>query len=503
MREVICQDSLPWLENNKQLDSIVTSIPDIEEVQMNMTDYINFFRKSVKLCLESVKQNGYCIFLQTDRKQNGWFDKSYIITDEAQKFNYRMLWHKICLNTEIGKKNSRRPTYSHMLCFSLTGTLGKQSTPDVIEAGEVYYKNGFGINAVTFIINFLKDRGITKVVDPFVGSGTVLHIANKLGLDAIGIDIDETQCEKSRIINTDRNIANRLRPNTNTGAVKSYKDLKTLSVNEYPGFNRSGLKALDLFFLDHRLKTKAKGRISFYDILQNEDKLKHLNTKVTQYKKKELNLYKADELLRAQYSTFQLYYGSVNQFRPVIAKWIYKMLDPKIGILDFSAGWGGRCLAAMSLNIPYIGIDSNTNLQIPYKNMVELYEPTANVEMIFKPSETVDFSLYNYDLVFTSPPYFMLEKYEEMPVYSCKDEFLKKFFIPVITNAWTHLKKGGHMALNMPVKMYDSVKELLPPIKTRLVMLLANKNPNDASNGNVIGSTKKQQEEYIYVWYKI
>jgi hypothetical protein len=96
----------------------------------------------------------------------------------------------------------------------------------------------------------------------------------------------------------------------------------------------------------------------------------------------------------------------------------------------------------------------------------------------------------------------MLEKYEEMPVYSCKDEFLKKFFIPVITNAWTHLKKGGHMALNMPVKMYDSVKELLPPIKTRLVMLLANKNPNDASNGNVIGSTKKQQEEYIYVWYK-
>jgi DNA modification methylase len=36
------------------------------------------------------------------------------------------------------------------------------------------------------------------VVDPFCGSGTTLAVANKFGLDAVGVDIAKEYCEKAR-----------------------------------------------------------------------------------------------------------------------------------------------------------------------------------------------------------------------------------------------------------------------------------------------------------------
>jgi hypothetical protein len=175
---------------------------------------------------------------------------------------------------------------------------------------------------------------------------------------------------------------------------------------------------LDYFFLHHRIKAKTKG-ISFYEAIKDKEERDHLNDLVRRYKKKSITEYDATGLLKAQYQVFQLYYGSINQFRPTIARWIYATLGAKRGILDFSSGWGGRCLAAMSMGIPYIGVDANTKLETSYKRLVEL-DPSATVTMIFKPSEQVDFSKYDYDLVFTSPPYFMIERYERMPAYQSK-----------------------------------------------------------------------------------
>jgi hypothetical protein len=187
---------LPWLKINKSWDSIVTSIPDMSEVNMKIKEYTEFFRGSARLCLEATKNKGYCIFLQTDRKYDGWFDKSYLIIDEAKKLGYRMLWHKIALRTEVGKTDLYRPTFSHMLCFSKEGKIGIP-IPDVIYRGDITYDNAFGIDAVVFVLEYLKKQGVKTVVDPFVGSGTTLAIANKLGMKAIGLDIDKKQCEKA------------------------------------------------------------------------------------------------------------------------------------------------------------------------------------------------------------------------------------------------------------------------------------------------------------------
>ncbi|NDA64037.1 MAG: SAM-dependent methyltransferase, partial [Chitinophagia bacterium] len=189
---------------NSQNDSIVTSIPDMSEVGLKFDAYITFFRTAAKLCLEATKPTGYTIFLQTDRKHNGWLDKSYLIQDEAHKLGVRLLWHKIALRTAVGKTDLYRPTYSHMLCFSKTGSIGTPF-PDVLERGTVTYANGFGILAVKAVIEYLHKRGIRRVTDPFVGSGTTLAIAELFGIDSIGVDIDPEQCKKARVLKLQHN----------------------------------------------------------------------------------------------------------------------------------------------------------------------------------------------------------------------------------------------------------------------------------------------------------
>ncbi len=196
-RQVFCQDALKWLPKNTGNDCIITSIPEMEEVGLTVKDYETFFRLAAKLCFEAVTEDGYCIFLQTDRKYHGWIDKGYWITDEARTLGFHTVWKKIALTRDVGKADLFRPTYSTMLCFTKKGLVGKLF-PDVIEAGEKTYTHAFGINAVALCVEYVKDAKIKKVVDPFCGSGTTLAVANEFGLDAVGVDIDKASCEKAR-----------------------------------------------------------------------------------------------------------------------------------------------------------------------------------------------------------------------------------------------------------------------------------------------------------------
>ncbi len=232
--------------------------------------------------------------------------------------------------------------------------------------------------------------------------------------------------------------------------------------------------------------------------MKNEKIKEHLTEKVNQIYHKNLT---GEELIKHQYYVFRLYYGTVTQFRPAQALKVYCELNPKVGILDFSCGWGGRCLAAMALNIPYVGIDANTGLKKAYDRMIQDINPNANVQLYFQPSETVDFSKFNYDLIFTSPPYLLLEKYEKMPNYKSSNDFNERFFKPVILNSWKYLKIGGHLALNMPEEMYDFIKEYLPKLKKKMKMPISNRHPDVKKGMSKVKRTEKF--EYIYIWQKI
>ena len=298
-------------------------------------------------------------------------------------------------------------------------------------------------------------------------------------------------------------LAKRLRDITKEDAVASYNELKEIACKKTKPFARAGIKALDYFVLGLRLKAKTKHGFSFADAMRDPKRVAYLNDKVRQIRPNPDKIFSdPDELLRHQYAVFQLYYGSINQFRPTEALRVYCTLAPQHGILDFSAGWGGRCLAAMALGIPYYGFDANTNLAPAYRRIVQTYDPAARVKMTFMPSERADFSGLKYDLIFTSPPYFMIEGYEKMPRYESDAAFLEKFFKPVVDKAWASLMPGGHMALNMPHDMYMAVRKALPPVWKRIVLPVSNRHPTNAAQGRALGE-EKERHEFTYVWKKI
>jgi hypothetical protein len=299
-------------------------------------------------------------------------------------------------------------------------------------------------------------------------------------------------------------IAKRIRDISLDRAKESYQELKEFQCAKKPSLTREGTKALDYFFFHHRLAAKTKRHISFLDALKNKNTYRYLKNKTRKIKRYEQLTTKRtpDGQLQNQYGVFQLYYGTINQFRPTVAKFLYCMLKPKTAILDFSSGWGGRCIAAMSMGIPYIGFDANKKLESSYKKMIKTLEPDAKVKMTFKPSETVDFSKYKYDLVFTSPPYFTLEEYEGMPKYNKDQGFLDVFFVPVLRGAWDHLETGGHLALNMPEGMYEPIKKCLPPLMKKVKMPLMDRHAVEAVKQESLKKGPTERFEYIYIWKK-
>ena len=59
------------------------------------------------------------------------------------------------------------------------------------------YCYGTPVRAVKLMFDFLQRWGepkINQIVDPFVGRGTTLAMAEKYGFSCVGVDIDSQQC---------------------------------------------------------------------------------------------------------------------------------------------------------------------------------------------------------------------------------------------------------------------------------------------------------------------
>jgi len=199
--KILHTDSIEYLERKKDqsLPTIITGIPDMDEVNMNDIQYIDWFQKVCDIIFRKVKKNEYTIFIQTDRKVNGrWIDKSYYLNNVAHKNHMKLLWHKIILYRPVNSIHLQRPTYGHMLCFchsSSTNGPGKQF-PDVIEGSKKLYKNGTSIQPLHYIMKFLVEKGIQVIIDPFAGYGTISVIAKKYHISSLAIDIDAECVEK-------------------------------------------------------------------------------------------------------------------------------------------------------------------------------------------------------------------------------------------------------------------------------------------------------------------
>jgi DNA modification methylase len=165
-------------------------------------------------------------------------------------------------------------------------------------------------------------------------------------------------------------------------------------------------------------------------------------------------------------------------------------------VLDFTMGWGGRLIGASALNIPnYIGIDMNTNLIKPYEEMVKMIKPytSTKIKLMFKNALNVDYNKLDYDMVFTSPPYYNIEKYSHMQDIKTKEEWNKTFYEPIINKTWNGLKKGGHYCLNIPIEVYDNVCiKILGEADKKIPIIKAKRKKGGGEN----------YKEYTYIWKK-
>ena len=152
------------------------------------------------------------------------------------------------------------------------------------------------------------------------------------------------------------------------------------------------------------------------------------------------------------------------QFKPNVAKVLYDKLGSK-NILDFSAGWGDRLAGfyASETSEYYVGIDPRKENHPIYKEQSEFYdthrsifEPNKKVEFICSPAEDVDFTKYNdtFDTVFTSPPYFNVERYsyddtQSWVKYKEINEWNEQFLQRTLKNLWCSVKSGGYLLVNI------------------------------------------------------
>jgi 16S rRNA G966 N2-methylase RsmD len=166
--------------------------------------------------------------------------------------------------------------------------------------------------------------------------------------------------------------------------------------------------------------------------------------------KKELNIYNIRETI---FFNTKL----CNNFRITVALTILEYFKPKKW-LDISAGWGDRLLSAIFYKIKlYVSCDPNLDLHPCYDNIIETFVPESkrkNFKIYKNGFLEAPITDKNFDIVFSSPPFFTLEIYSDFNENSVKQFATEKlwcdnFFVKSLIKAYNLLKKDGYMILYM------------------------------------------------------
>ena len=167
---------------------------------------------------------------------------------------------------------------------------------------------------------------------------------------------------------------------------------------------------------------------------------------------------------------------TVSNFKPTLAKWIYSYAlsicetDSEIkSTYDYSAGWGGRMLAANSLGIIYNGTDPNTYNEL--KTFADKFLTNINIYSYRSESDEIYDILIEQDIIGSCPPYFRLEQYSEddSQCYNKYNEYelwLEKYWKETVVKSYKKLKSGGvfFVVINNNLKD-DVVKTVLENTK--------------------------------------
>ena len=256
-----------------------------------------------------------------------------------------------------------------------------------------------------------------------------------------------------------RALAYQLKPITDAEATADFRKLRAY---DHYALNLSliGNKAVDRFTYAERLDTTGSKGLSFFDLFAGRaafDDAKYVQQTILYVHNRTTK--PKPECVAWRY-VMDLYFGSIKIFRPLVAASIYTRFSPEC-VLDPTMGWGGRLVGAMALDVPhYIGIDNNLALERPYSEMVELFAPLTKTKatLLFKSALDVDYSLLDYDMVLTSPPYYNVECYgDAREPYASTEAWDADFYTPLFRRTYDGMRDGGRYCLNIPESIYERV----------------------------------------------
>ena len=281
---------------------------------------------------------------------------------------------------------------------------------------------------------------------------------------------------------TQRDIVN-IKKYSSEEILNDFKKLENIDCSDITQSSNLGSKIMNHFFFKYTINVRGQKNVSFVEFLNDKELLNKPYFK--SFIKN--NMKDTNNPLKIYLRYFKLYLGSISLFKPSIAKFIFCKFKPHT-VLDFSAGWGGRLIGALSIpDIQYIGFDTNKDLRTPYKKLLNFLHMEDRAKIFFIDSSKVNFSKFKYDMVFTSPPYYTKEKYHNMPEYTSLEDFNENFFFPVVKNSYKYLQNGGTYALNIPKNMYEDIKSILGKAHQKIELYL---------------SSNRKYNEYIYIWFK-
>jgi hypothetical protein len=201
-------DALAWLAENaaEPLDAVITSLPDVSELPAlgpGLDGWKRWFVDTAAQVMRWPVPGMPSLFFQSDIRHHGvWVDKAFLVQKAAENLGASLIFHKIVCRHAPGTLTQGRPSYSHLLAFTLggEGLIPRKPSADVLpEAGEMAWSRAMGTRACEAACRFLLDETpARRVVDPFCGKGSVLAIANALGLDALGVELSAKRCRAAR-----------------------------------------------------------------------------------------------------------------------------------------------------------------------------------------------------------------------------------------------------------------------------------------------------------------
>ena len=271
------------------------------------------------------------------------------------------------------------------------------------------------------------------------------------------------------------------------------KQLINIGKNAYNMSSRCriGNNIVDFFTFTQRLETKGKYNTNFFESTLNKfKKKKFIQTMLTYYKDvKNKNKTKNEYIVLKE--VYNICISAINIMRPLNCMEIYTKYNAK-RVLNFCAGWGGSTVAAAALNLEaYYGIEINIDLKQPYEKMVSYLKKNSStiIDIFICDAITFDYTKIKYDTVFSSPPYYFIEKYANNNKYNSKQDMEEYFYKPLFTKTYNGLQIGGHYIINICCEVYEKVLKKLLGEAHEIFPLKKSKRQNDYT-------------EMVYVWVK-